>query len=93
MASSVVCRKCNVTFKYPELYEEHLRGDKSCPDESVELHHLHLIKPTHEDQRHIVQLDLVIPMRIEMAAVFRNGVLRWTLISVFSDASFPRESP
>lgn len=96
MASSVVCRKCNVTFKYPELYEEHLRGDKSCPNESnesIELHHLHLIKPTYENQRRIVQLDLVIPMRIEMAAVFRDGVLRWTLISVFSDVSFPRGTP
>lgn len=91
MSESVVCRKCNVTFKYPKLYEEHLRGDKSCPDEAIELHYLHLIAPTHEHQRRIVQLDLVIPMRIEMMAVWRGGALRWTTVSAISDASFPSE--
>lgn len=28
--TSTVCSYCNVSFKYPELYKEHLRGDKSC---------------------------------------------------------------
>lgn len=28
---STICPHCHVSFKYPDLYEEHLRSDKSCP--------------------------------------------------------------
>ena len=56
---------------------------------NIELHHLHLIKPTSLGQKHCVQLNTVIPIRIKMLAVLRNGELRWSTVSVISDGSFP----
>lgn len=91
MGDSVTCQHCGEYFKYPDLYEEHLRADKSCPN-AIELHHLNLISPRYEGQKRIIQLDLVIPMRIEMVAVWRGGALCWSTVSAISDASFPRGS-
>lgn len=92
MGDSVTCQHCGEYFKYPDLYEEHLRADKSCPN-AIELHHLKLISPRYEGQKRIVQLDTIIPIRVEVKAVRRDGVLRWQTVSVISDASFPTESP
>jgi hypothetical protein len=83
---SVVCEHCHVAFKYPELYEDHLRADKSCPD-VITVHQLHILPPAHEGQERIMQLDTIIPVRIEMKAVWRGGELRWQTVSVISDAS------
>ena len=90
MSSSVVCQYCHVAFKYPNLYEEHLRADKSCPDGFIDLHHLRLIKPTSLGQKHCVQLNTVIPIRITMLAVLRDGELRWSTVSIISDGAFPQ---
>lgn len=59
--------------------------------DAIELHHLKLIGPRHEGQRRIVQLDTIIPIRVELKAVWRGGSLRWQTVSVISDASFPTE--
>jgi len=91
MGDTVICQHCGEYFKYPYLYEEHLRADKSCPN-AIELHLVHLIGPQHEGQRRIIQLNLVIPMRIEVVAVRHGGTLRWSTVSAISDASFPRGS-
>lgn len=93
MSSSIICQHCHVAFKYKNLYEGHLRADKSCPDDPIELHYLHMILPTSLGQRRCVQINTVIPIRIEMRAVLRDKTLRWSTVSVISDASFPPETP
>jgi hypothetical protein len=92
MGDSVTCQHCGEYFKYPDLYEEHLLADKSCPVQ-VELHHLHLVPPKYEKQKRIVQLDTIIPIRVQLVAAWRGGALRWQTVSVISDASFPTETP
>lgn len=88
MSDTVVCENCGVSFKYPALYEEHLLADKSCPVQ-IELHYLNLIMPSYAGQKRIVQLNTVIPMRVQLLAVLRDGALRWSTVSVISDATFP----